>query len=331
MLENTMKNLDPLSCNSYRLAGVLLFVWAAVIAGCSSLAPPQEPTETPTPAEPTATPSPTPTPTPLPIGGDLVLPGTTEHELVITHIENAGFLIRSGETTIALDAMFNLVGYQARAYESWRLLTEDEPPFDDIDIILATHRHPDHFNAQVVGDYLATHPDAVFISTAGAARSIQMSFSDLEEVGERVLGFSPSDQVADEITVNGVDIEIMSLPHHAYGETPQGEMNVGFLFSLGEYTLLHTGDFGAQTPEEVVQRLRDYQIPDRDIDIAFVHNRHLSSAYIPLVQEEIAADLIIPMHYLGMSPTAAIRQDFPNSVLFFDELQTLTFEPASGS
>jgi L-ascorbate metabolism protein UlaG (beta-lactamase superfamily) len=330
MLEDILTKFSSLSCRSCRLAGVMLFLWAAVIAGCSSLAPPQEPTETPTPAEPAATPSPTPTPTPMPIGGNLVLPGTTDHELVITHIENAGFLIQSGETTIAVDALFNLVSFQARAYESWRLLTEDEPPFDDIDIILATHRHRDHFDARVVGDYLETHPDAVLISTEGVANSIQMSFSDLEGVEERVLGFSPSDQVADEITVNGVDIEIMSLPHHAYGETPGGEMNVGFLFSLGGYTLFHTGDFGAETPEEVVQRLRDYQIPDRDIDIAFVHNRHLSSAYVTIVQEEIAADLIIPMHYLGMSPTAAIRQDFPNTVLFFDELQTLTLEPAPG-
>jgi L-ascorbate metabolism protein UlaG (beta-lactamase superfamily) len=330
MLEDILTKLSSLARHSYRLVGISLFVWAAVIAGCSSPAPPQGPAETPTPAEPTATPTPSPTPTPMPIGGNLVLPGTTDHELVITHIENEGFLIQSGETTIAVDALFNLVSFQARAYESWRLLAEDEPPFDDIDIILVTHPHRDHFDARVVGDYLEAHPDTVLISTQGAARSIQMSFSDLEGVEERVMGFTPDEEVADEIAVHGVDLAIMLLPHHPYGVGTGGEVNLGFLINLGGYTLFHTGDFGAETPEEVVQRLRDYHIPDQDIDIAFVHYRHLYPSYIPMVQEEIAADLIIPMHYMGVAFTEATRQDFPNTVLFFDELQTLTFEPASG-
>ncbi len=322
------------------LTGALLCASLASTTGCSNAAPAQDAASEPPPVEPTATPASLVTPRPMPVGADMVLPGITDHELVITYIGDTGFIIESGDTRIALNAFFEFDWCIDAPTHHQSLMIAAQPPFDDIDIILATSDHGNNFDLRLVGDYLEDHPDTVFISTTDVTGPLRTAFLDLEGRDERVMGFSLTGQQREQVTVHGVDLEIMAMPHHG------SYSNLGFLISLGGYTLFHPGNLWGDSPEEVIQILQDYQIHDRGIDVAFVPFFYLippedafpqlaGESDLIIAEEGIEADLIIPMYFWCVWPDFLARWDaeaaraaFPNIVLFDEELQTLTIESA---
>ena len=132
-----------------------------------------EPTATPVPTNklaPTATPAPTNTSAPT---ADL-------SGIRVTFVGNSGFLITVGDQEVLIDALF-----------------EGLPPFDDVDLILATHDHPDHFSATLVEQYLQNNPQAIFMSTKQAA-------SQLTGFGDRVIAVDPVAGSPVNLEANGI-------------------------------------------------------------------------------------------------------------------------------
>jgi len=302
---------------------ISLIALAAVIAGCQ---PAPAPLPTPTPV-PTATPAPTattePTPTPDPTADiHLVVEGGTG-PLAITYIGNEGFLIEGDGKKIAVDALFS--GFQANdiPVERQQLMRQAAPPFDDIDLILVTHSHGDHFDASIVSDHLMSNPGAVLVSTDDTIRMVrdlypgddfdQRAFAYRVERGQREIG-----------SFNGIDVTIIYLSHG-----PGGVRNNGYVFSLAGYSMLHMGDYG----EESIQPVLSYHLPEERLDFAFVPYFYMMEEDLrPIVTEGIQARYDIPMHFYSTFERkedifAEVGPVFPNAILFHTELQSLFVTP----
>lgn len=70
----------------------------------------------------------------------------------IEYLANAGFLIRGGHHKILLDAIYSqrFLPFSAMRPEVLQAILRGEGDFADVDLVLVTHRHPDHCSPQDV-------------------------------------------------------------------------------------------------------------------------------------------------------------------------------------
>ncbi len=237
----------------------------------------------------------------------------------VTFVGNAGHLIQVGKKKVLIDGLFR--GYPG-AYELppevQDALARAQPPFDDIDLILVTHAHGDHFDPDMVRQYLLRHPRTLFASGVQATAP----FKDLPG---RTFTFSATSGKWDRKVLSGIQVEATPLSH---GETPAGEaeiQNLGYLVRVGDVVLFHTGDFDpAQMSFEAFRALK---LPEKKVDIAFLQHDLLTEdkTLRRLVAEGVGAREILPNHYQFTEPPmdrADILRNYPHAVLFQKELQS---------
>ena len=307
-----------------KLACVLLLF--LLLAGCGPAATLAPPPPTVTPVPPTAAPPPlTPTFTPLPSTGTPAPPtatpatptatpvaASTFDGVRVTYLFNAGFLITVGDKRILIDAIYE--GYPEGVLKP---ILQSQPPFDGVDLILATHEHVDHFSPALVRQYMLANPNAVFASTRGAAGQLLALGGDLSG---RVISIDIAPGESSEFQVDGITVQAVYLSHGL----PR-LLNLGLVVAIGDIALFHTGDVDVVD----LAYLQSYCLPDKQLDIAFVPYFYFTEdAYYPLLLEGIQAGYLIPMHYGGrISPSAHFKSLFPNYHIFGDSYESWVLPP----
>jgi L-ascorbate metabolism protein UlaG (beta-lactamase superfamily) len=239
--------------------------------------------------------------------------------LEITFVGNAGFLVAVGEKKILIDALYRGFAGDWMSKDTRGAIRNAQPPFDNLDLILTTHSHSDHFDASIVMQHLQNDPTALFVSTDDTASKLSKQ-SGFEAVQDRIIAVQIEEGERKQLTLKGIEIEALNIPHGA-NVVP----NLGFVITVEGNRLFHTGDI---SPDHApLPYLQAYQLPDKQIDVAFVPWFLLTmSEYQPLVREGMPARYIIPMHFTGEGNVKTIfdkiDDHFPDAVLFDEEMQT---------
>src|SRR6056297_1791585 len=139
-------------------------------------------------------------------------PGTPHMQLRLTKYPQSCLLVEAGDARLLIDPG----SFVAAAYEA--------ATFGDLDAVLYTHRHADHFDAGLVADLAAT--GARIVTNADVADVI-------DDVEVETLADHAVTQVA------GVRVRAHDIPHCEMVDGSPGPPNTGFV--VGD-TLLHTGD-----------------------------------------------------------------------------------------
>ncbi|MCH9649156.1 MAG: MBL fold metallo-hydrolase [Deltaproteobacteria bacterium] len=215
--------------------------------------------------------------------------GESAQQLSLTYISNEGFLLEAGGRKVLVDA---LVGtnprYISMSHEVRSQLEGAEAPFDDVDLVLATHYHGDHFEAQGVGRHLLANPRAVFVSTRQAVEKLQNEFSEFSKIEDRVHAAAPKEGQRHKFPELG--LEVLNL-HHGRNRRPLVE-NHGFVFEVGSWKILHVGDTEAQKDEFAANSL------DKDgIDVALLPGWIVfDSTWEGVISEAIQPGRVAVMH-----------------------------------
>lgn len=259
-----------------KFSNVLLFGFVLfALAACSQAAP-----------LPTITAAPTNTPPPT---VDL-------NSVSVTFVGNSGFLITVGDQKVLIDALF-----------------EGFPRFADVDLILATHNHPDHFSDTLVRQYMQNNPKAIFISTTQAA-------SQLTGFGDRVIAVDPVAGSPVNLEANGIGVAAIYLNHGYPPNDPSEVFNNGYVVTIGPVKFFHTGDL------EDLQDARQYNLAEQNIDLAFIqHYFLLDENARSLIDEVVGAKYLFPIHYRYTTPpfdAEKIENYFPESIIFSAELES---------
>jgi L-ascorbate metabolism protein UlaG (beta-lactamase superfamily) len=238
-----------------------------------------------------------------------------DRDLLITFTSNAGFLIGTGGKKILLDALYP----SDVSPETLALMENAEPPFDGVDLVLATHDHSDHFGPQSVGKHLSNNPEAVFVSTESAVEMLREGYNGFDEIEDRVHPIHVRRGSTVLETFDGIEVEMLSLSHGI-----DGYLNMGFVITVGENRLFHTGDSGLETMS--MDYFLAYDLPGKEIDVAFVsHFILLDETQHAFILEGIQARYVIPMHFLHSFPDVdyeAMELYFPEAILFHEELES---------
>jgi L-ascorbate metabolism protein UlaG (beta-lactamase superfamily) len=235
----------------------------------------------------------------------------------ITYVDNDCFLIISDGHKILIDAHAMLPSGLRTSME------QATPPFDELDLILTTHAHSDHFEPHLVGTLLEQHPDAILVSTDEVAGELDARLSNYAELKDRVQAFTPEEGERVQVSAGGVDLEVLNLPH----DWPV--TNLGFIINIGGKRLLHTGD-------TFPPHLRSYSFPEDNLDVAFVPYFFLTEQqYLEegksVIVGAIQAEQLVPMHHSPSQPGLeeefeAIATNHPQAILFYEAMQTHVIE-----
>lgn len=256
-------------------------------------------------------------------------------QVVVTYLGNDGFLLAGGGRTVLIDALFGdgIEGYERVSPELRSRLEAGEAPFDTVDLVLATHYHPDHFAPAAVIGYLRSNPRAAFLSTPQAVEELEPLLADLPQVGERVEEVFPPRGRPVRLSRGGVDLEVYNL-HHGKGRRPPVQ-NLGFLFEIGGLKVLHVGDSEVSGKE-----LRRYALGEQRIGLALLPFWLLvSEPWIETVRTQIRPTSIGVMHlprpaapgfYFGSAgnygeTVRRLQAAFPDAVLFERSGAAVTF------
>ena len=212
--------------------------------------------------------------------------------VTITYLANEGFLIVSGEKKILVDAIFaeGIDPYRKLGGDRQAALLAGRPPFDGVDLVLATHVHADHFAPEPAIKFLRARAETILITTPQARASIARQLGSPDDpLLKRVRSSLPGEGKRETFTHAGISITTLNL-HHGRSQNPTE--NLGFLITLGSVKLLHVGDTMANREEFAINDL-----VKASIDVALLPYWMLTGdEWKDAVTDAIAARSILAMH-----------------------------------
>jgi len=188
---------------------------------------------------------------------------TADERIEIMYLANAGYLLTSGQHKVLIDGLFRegIEGFASLSFEAREPVETASPPFDTVDVVLATHHHADHFHPGAVCRFLDSNPLAMFISTQQALEQMRSACSNPVSLAGRVHVGLSRDGTSVPFVLDELRIE-PAFMHHGPASPVE---NIGFFIEMGSTTVLHMGDSQA-TAED----LRAADLGDRAVDLAFM-------------------------------------------------------------
>jgi L-ascorbate metabolism protein UlaG (beta-lactamase superfamily) len=218
--------------------------------------------------------------------------------VVVTWLGQAGFLLRGGEATVLIDAFLSNIGN--------RLVPPALNPADlsDVDIVLCTHEHWDHFDAPTVAAVARASPGAKVVVPA----PITDQAVSAGVPAERVVGafaHDPVPELAVRVTpvpaCHGVDVA----DAYNFGQDLSGGQvrYLGYVLEFQGVRIYHAGDTLWWPGQERV--LRDLAVnvallpingrdPIREAENIVGNLDHREAA---LLAAAAGVDLLVPMHW----------------------------------
>lgn len=248
----------------------------------------------------------------------------TNTGLTITYIANEGVLISSGSHQVLIDGLHRL--YEPEyAYPPQPLLSALESarsPYNEIDLILVSHLHLDHFHPESVGLHLKSNPKATLVSSEQIVTKVKEQFAGFGEIAHRVKQVTPQWKTRSEFNQDGIRVQLLGLRHS--GSNFTWIQNLGHLIEMDGKKLLHIGD-----ADMTVENFASFRLPEEGIDIAFIPYWYLQSNNgRTLVRDHIRPKQVIAVHVGpdgGERVAAQIKKTNPEVTVFTKILETKSY------
>jgi L-ascorbate metabolism protein UlaG (beta-lactamase superfamily) len=160
----------------------------------------------------------------------------------VIFIGNEGVLVRTEQGSVMIDALFGngAAPYATTSPQVIDAVESGRDRFGDVDVVLATHYHPDHFNPRSVVRYLDANPGTQFLSTPQCAELIDEKADPSDSSRARVHAVNPDEGVRATTTFGDITVHAFGLSH---GKVRYADVeHLGLLVELGSLSLLHLGD-----------------------------------------------------------------------------------------
>ncbi|PKM85574.1 MAG: hypothetical protein CVU86_01865 [Firmicutes bacterium HGW-Firmicutes-11] len=203
----------------------------------------------------------------------------------IRHLANAGVLIR-GSCNILIDGLTCADGlYPSTSVEEGRAIQCGIAPFENLDLIIFTHEHPDHFDPDACARFLAENKDVVVMMNRASLSMIKEKVDD--DAKSRVIVPEHATYKFGSSVVNAYPIA------HDGGRSYEDVEHFAILIELDKKKILHTGDAGFKDAD-----VTSWEFPAKKIDwmITAFPNIGLPNAR-EKVREQIAPHHIIAVHF----------------------------------
>jgi L-ascorbate metabolism protein UlaG (beta-lactamase superfamily) len=160
----------------------------------------------------------------------------------ITFLANEGVMLSSGGDKVLIDALFQKyeTGYAVPADSTQAALAAGRSPFNDVDLVLVTHRHGDHFHPAPVVAHLRANPSAKLVTSRQVIDSLRGRLQPNAALSSRLLARTTAPGTRRREEIDGIVVEMLGLPHG--GRRHRAVEHLGYIVELGGRRVLHVGD-----------------------------------------------------------------------------------------
>ena len=265
---------------------------------------------------------------------------TPESTCKITYIANEGFLIETATKKILIDAVFG--GFE----DKWCDKPNDDTkskienaasPFNNVDVIAITHKHIDHFNAEMVINHIINNPKCMIVCPK-QVDSLLMVCANYEKIKNNVIAITPAINSDTTLKLKDIEIRILRLEHsHYYIQDDKTGLkvnkhrnieNTGFLFKIDGMMVFHCGDTNPWNEEEY----KIFNLKAEQIDIALLERMFMRDSKTKgIINHYINPRNIILMHVEpGYSQkykeiVDQMKDTIPNIYVFDKSMEYKTF------
>ncbi len=174
----------------------------------------------------------------------------------LIYVSNAGVLLNIDNRKILIDALCKTSSvYKNPSAEITEQIINGEAPFDNIDLMLISHYHEDHFDAEGIGRFILNNKQAVVISSEKVISLIEKGIAP--GLDGNLIGLNSVLHSEVRLTVNGIDILAVSLAHD--GRMFGHVANYAYLID-GSFKVFHTGDAAGRKENYENLNLAKYNI-----------------------------------------------------------------------
>jgi L-ascorbate metabolism protein UlaG (beta-lactamase superfamily) len=169
--------------------------------------------------------------------GRVEVPATGVTE--VRYVANSGMLLTISRRRFLIDAPIRagIPPYATSSREERALLEAARGPYQDVDAILITHWHEDHFSADAVAAHLSSSPRTILVSSPEVIDRVRGVAPGLH--ASRLRAALPSPGGSEQVDIGGVPVHVLRLRHNPARRLP--EQHVGFLIGATA-PALHVGD-----------------------------------------------------------------------------------------
>jgi L-ascorbate metabolism protein UlaG (beta-lactamase superfamily) len=233
--------------------------------------------------------------------------GPPASEPTIEYLANEGVLLTAGDVAILIDALFGdgLPEYPVVARATRDALESGRGRFAEVDLVLVTHAHADHFDPAAVRRHLEANRQAILVAPGDAIDALGAETGGLEALGDRLrrLTLDPGEKA--EVEVADVAVEALGLAHADIG-------HVAYRVELADMTLLHLGD-ATPVPDDLAAWATTGERPDVALIPFWVLIGKDGAALI----DAIGAPCIVAMHLErdGSDLARRLAETVPSAIL----------------
>jgi L-ascorbate metabolism protein UlaG (beta-lactamase superfamily) len=169
----------------------------------------------------------------------------------VRHVANAGMLVTVSGRRLLIDAPIRegVSPYATSSRDERAQLEGALPPYADVDAILITHWHEDHFSADAVAAHLASSPRTVLVSSPEVVDRVRAVAPNLP--ASRFRATLPDPGASAVVDVRGLPVHVLRIRHNPTRRLP--EQHVGFLIG-GASPILHVGDADPKADDFAVMK-----------------------------------------------------------------------------
>ncbi len=193
-------------------------------------------------------------------------------EIRVTYTICEGFVLELADKKVMIDVLTarRFLNRQSVPDQVVRQMESARFPFDDVDIILATHAHLDHFDPDLVVQHMEANTDVELVCPQQAS-DILSALGGLHRVKDRIHAVPYEPFQAVDLEVKGVRIRCLPLSHNAVEEAdPHPHIqNLAYLIQYAGRTVLHIGDNNLVATKKSYEQ---YRLHDESIDLAFLQS-----------------------------------------------------------
>jgi L-ascorbate metabolism protein UlaG (beta-lactamase superfamily) len=247
-----------------------------------------------------------------------IAPNTSQPSLDVTYIGNEGFLMQAGGKKVLVDALFEeTTEVLGPSPELLAQIIGGSGPFADVDLLLVTHPHSDHFNPRLTIEFLRHHAHCQFVAYTQVIDRLrnEEGFAQIEQQIHEVK-LEPG--AYEKIILNGIHLDVLCLNHMSADSSMK---NLAFIVELGGVRFLHMGDSSIDQSEA---HLNNYPFERSPVDILFLNRVDRSEATQNFIAEKIKPSQIVAMHILPAEleeVSKNVRAAFPHAIIFKQSME----------
>lgn len=180
------------------------------------------------------------------LGGALPADASTQRppppaaQVTVEYLANEGVLITHGQLRILVDALTGegLPDYPVALPATRDSLERALGRFTEVDLVLVTHVHRDHFNARAMANHLRANPGAVVVGSSQVADSLRLLAGWSDPSRTRILPATPGTTA--ELRHAGTVVTAHGIPHPPSRNQPVEHLV--WVIEVGGRRVMHLGD-----------------------------------------------------------------------------------------